>query len=285
MRLYLLIPVVLALTVLEFVAGPNTNNENNYGFKYTEHKLEPEFKYGDMTAFLSCNLTNTTGHFVGQAVQWYKNNISVETDKEHYTVLNNNTLRIYNPKRIHSGVYFARFKIFEQNVLSSYNCSVRYFAKPLILDFPKSVYLQEGDDLELKCNIKGYPPAMVTWSRKDVQLLPSLDSSHIMLYAFNNVENARIVIKNIHHEEAGDYVCLAYSSHFNYSVSKHVVVRISGKMDVLWPLLGILICVLLMALITAAHEANASKRIKREEAILYRESFMVSEANKESEKT
>ncbi|CAG5134579.1 unnamed protein product [Candidula unifasciata] len=239
----------------------------------TEYKHEPEFHYGDMKAYLFCDIANATGHRLGRVINWYKNNTVVENDK-HFKIKPNNTLEIHRPKRNYSGVYVARHKIYDNNVPLDYDCFVRYFAKPLVLDFPTSANIQEGETLTLRCVVKGFPPAVVSWFRNGVKLVDMKNSSHVRFFELDGVANGRLVIAKTKRQEAGMYKCVAHSAHFNYSNSKEILVRVSDKMAALYPLLGILAGVIILSLLIVTHEANAKKRIKSEEAKLYRESFL-----------
>ncbi|BFZ01981.1 hypothetical protein BsWGS_05020 [Bradybaena similaris] len=233
-----------------------------------EDKLEPVFVLGMKTATLSCSIEMDASQNSITHLAWYKDDklISSRVDSPRFeTLVNNNTLIIHKPIRDDSGLYIARFEITGRS--HPYDCHVHFRAGPLVLDFEKSTNLIEGDDMELQCIVKGYPYAVVTWY-KDSEIVnaSSGDDNRVTLQELGGYKNARLFIRRINYNDAGEYKCAAFSVYFPNSTSeKKITVRIKDKLAALWPFLGIVGEVVVLCIIIFIYEKRRNKEVQMEE--------------------
>ncbi|CAL1543889.1 unnamed protein product [Lymnaea stagnalis] len=228
----------------------------------TETKSEPLFGFGNKTAELSCTIDHKYS-----SVVWLQNTtlISELKDKDRF-VAQNTTLIINNPERTDGNKYIARFTldVAPHNKPETYDCEVEFFASPLVKDFEKSKNLIQEDNLELQCQVLGYPPAVVTWY-KDNEPLNATGSDRVLLFPLKGYKNAHLKIKNVDFNDAGDYKCEAFSDHFNDSSAKEVTVRVKDKLAALWPFLGIVGEVVVLCTIIFIYEKRRNKQAEQEE--------------------
>jgi len=102
--------------------------------------------------------------------------------------------------------------------------------------FPdRSLSLIQGDKLELKCSVWGYPTPAISWTRSsangsDVELT---NTSRITLSDVDNVRNAMLTIADMSLDDYGQYRCQAYNG-YEYSGDKSsvntagILVRVKG---------------------------------------------------------
>ncbi|KAI8777694.1 basigin-like isoform X1 [Biomphalaria glabrata] len=223
--------------------------ETKEGFTFNEaNKTE--------SANLSCNINLPNV----KNVTWIKNNIDL-SDKSHY-IEENNTLTIKNPERKHAGTYIARF--FIEGSSDHYDCEVDFTAPPHVDDFEKAKNLIQDDNMELQCKVQGFPHAVVTWYKDDIELNVT-EGGRVTLMPLNGYKNAHLKIKSVEFSDAGEYECKAYSAYFDVSSSKKVTVRVKDKLAALWPFLGIVGEVIILCTIIFIYEKRRNKRAEQEE--------------------
>lgn len=85
--------------------------------------------------------------------------------------------------------------------------------------------------MELQCIVKGYPYAVVTWYKgSEIVNASTGDDNRVTLQELGGYKNARLFIRRINYNDAGDYKCVAYSAYFPNSTSeKKITVRIKGR--------------------------------------------------------
>ncbi|KAH9490676.1 hypothetical protein Btru_032740 [Bulinus truncatus] len=143
------------------------------------------------------------------------------------------------------------------------NCTVSYTAPPLVLDMVKSQNLEKGNDLDILCDVKGFPGSVVTWTRDGVELTEN--TTRVNLMDNDMVKNAYLHIKSLDYSDEGLYNCTAYSSHFNKSHSKSLVVRVKNPIAWVWPLVGIIVEVIFLAIIIFACAKFDKRRLIQSE--------------------
>ncbi|CAG5121378.1 unnamed protein product [Candidula unifasciata] len=233
-----------------------------------EEKSEPIFVLGMKTATLSCDIEMGMNQNSDRSINWYKNEnlVTSRKDSHRFTIVDaNNSLIIQKPTREDAGLYVAKFSIPGRS--HPYECHVHFRAGPLVLDFEKSKNLIEGDDMELHCVVKGYPYAVVTWY-KDTSIVNAStgDDNRVTLRELHGHKNARLFVRRVNYDDAGDYMCEAYSSYFpNETSSKRIRIRIKDKLAALWPFLGIVGEVVLLCIIIFIYERRRSKQVLMED--------------------
>uniref|UniRef100_A0A0B7A908 Ig-like domain-containing protein n=1 Tax=Arion vulgaris TaxID=1028688 RepID=A0A0B7A908_9EUPU len=226
-----------------------------------ETKTEPTFVLGSKSASLSC-VIQYDGKSPSNLI-WLKNNVQISTrsDSNRFVIIgDNNTLIINNPIREDAGLYIARFSIPDST--HAYDCEVQYLAGPLVLDFEKSMNIIEGEELDLRCVVKGYPYAHITWKKDEIVI----NDSRVILSELYGHINAHLLIRRTMYSDAGVYACEPYSAQFpNDTSGKSVTVRIKDKLAALWPFLGIVGEVLVLCIVIFIYEKRRSKQIQKED--------------------
>ncbi|BFZ26070.1 hypothetical protein BsWGS_29111 [Bradybaena similaris] len=224
-----------------------------------ENKIEGEFFFGNKTTVLECTLTFPDTTIQASFNEWLKNNASL-SGIEQFSDYGNGTLVITNPKRSDSGLYTARYDVTGVDGKSTHDCEVVYSAAPLVLDMAKSKNIIEGDTLYLECLVKGYPPANITWLKDSHEIVT--DGERILLESYNDIDNARLIIKRVTTSDAGNFNCTARGTGGQEESSKSIRVRVKGRLEWLWPVIGILCEAVALAIVIFA-----CSKIKKDDAI------------------
>lgn len=105
---------------------------------------------------------------------------------------------------------------------------INFSAAPLVLDFDKSKNLIQEDNLELKCQVKGYPRIPVMWLKDGKPLNITEQNDRIRLSSLNGYKDAFLKIESVEFDDEGEYTCEAVSEQFNVTSRKSVTVRVKG---------------------------------------------------------
>ncbi|XP_005112273.1 neuroplastin isoform X2 [Aplysia californica] len=245
----------------------NNVAETTYDITLTaikENKTEPRFYMGNDTATLSCSISipGSSSRKIEGPI-WFKNGTKVSELKDadrFESSLENKTLVISETTRQDAGLYVAQFEI---DGSEKYDCQVAYIAGPLVLDFEKSKNLIQEDNMELRCQVKGYPYAVVTWFKDDQKLNVSKDNDRIQQTPLDGYQNARLTIKNVEFSDAGEYRCEAYTESLNETNAKTIVVRVKDKLAALWPFLGIVCEVFILCTIIFIYEKKRNRQAEQ----------------------
>lgn len=100
---------------------------------------------------------------------------------------------------------------------------------PQVQDFEKPKNYIEGEKMDLKCTVKGYPLSTVTWYKDNAVLNISKDGRHHLQETFDEHHIVSLVVQKVVFEDAGDYTCEAYSALYNETSRKTLTVRVKGK--------------------------------------------------------
>ncbi|KAH9490675.1 hypothetical protein Btru_032738 [Bulinus truncatus] len=231
-------------------------------FVVKKNKYEDHFYYGNKTGTLSCEIevSGATVNFK----KWLFHGEELKNTNKKYKA-DNATLIIERPNRDDAGPYAAVFEIIKGDADPiEYKCEVDYTAGPLVMDLAKSINLEKGDDLKISCEVKGYPKAVVFWQR-DQQNLTGNDT---IFSEFKGYKAAQIEIKDLQFDDAGNYTCTAYSVEFQNSSTKSIIVRVKDPIAWIWPLIGILVEILILAvIILICNQVEKRKRAKELDSI------------------
>ncbi|GFR98076.1 neuroplastin [Elysia marginata] len=197
-----------------------------------EDKPEPVFYFGNETIELYC----TTGLTEAKLKGWFKGDEQIE-DGEKYKLNSTGALKIMKLDRDDAGLYTARYDLTNQ-VNKTYDCIVEYKAGPLVLDMDKSINKVEGDSVDIKCEVKGWPHPEITWL-KGKEVLKEKSGS-IKFSPNSEVANATLTLSDLEYDDAGTYTCRAYTKEFNETNEKSIKLRVKDKLEWLWPFLGII---------------------------------------------
>ncbi|KAK3727458.1 hypothetical protein RRG08_058875 [Elysia crispata] len=218
----------------------------------TETKPEAVYYFGNDTVKLYCKAS-----LGKEAVfqHWLKNNKNLE-EGEKYKMHANGSLSILKLDRDDAGDYMARYNLTDQEN-KTYDCVVSYKAGPLVLDMAKSINKDEGESVDIKCEVKGWPHPKVTWLKNDKVLRQQKDK--ITFSSHNEVTDAKLTISNLKYEDEGMYTCNAYSVEFNETNEKSIKLRVKDKLAWLWPFLGIIAQIIVLVLLIVAFEKFKKK--------------------------
>ncbi|XP_025077209.1 hemicentin-1-like isoform X2 [Pomacea canaliculata] len=202
-------------------------------------------------------------------VTWLKNGTNVSElnslSKTQFVEHNNGDLKIIRPKRDIAGVYVCRYS--DKNKMEVEK-NVTLFAEPYVLPFQANVSLTEQGRVELLCRVLGYPrPISITWFKDGVEINMTeereLNESHYNFSEAEGYSNARLVIESVVIEDDGNYTC--WASNGSITRGNWVLIRVRGKLAPLWPLLGILVQVILLAVIISVSEKRRKRKEKAED--------------------
>ncbi|CAG5123544.1 unnamed protein product, partial [Candidula unifasciata] len=226
-------------------ANGDTNKTTISLTALTEIKMGGTYSFGNQSATLMCSLVLRSG-IQATFQEWLRDNISLSqlTDRDRFQQYDNGTLLIKRPTRRDGGLYIARYNV-TMKYGPYYDCEVVYKAAPLVLDMEKSKSLIEGENLNISCIVKGYPPPTVKWFKDGLELK---DGGRIHLAKHNGIENASLSVQTVEDSDGGKYVCNATDEDGQNSY-KSITVRIKDRLDWLWPVIGIICEAIVLSLV------------------------------------
>jgi len=201
---------------------------------------------------LTCNLTNIAED--DATVEWIKDgdkeNI-LESDDTYTVFPKNHTLLIKKAMPDDAGTYECSTT---SKTPFTKQFSVYFF---YMRAMPKSLVVNEAQDVSLKCEVKGKPIPTVQWLKDDLKLN---DTDTKFEYDANDDSIAKAVLsfKNSQQTDRGSYTCQVSSDMGVYNSSTYI--RVKSVYAPLYPAVGILVEIVLLAVIIIFFERRAAKQ-------------------------
>lgn len=95
-------------------------------------------------------------------------------------------------------------------------------AGPSVQEFLKSKNIIQGEKMELRCIVKGYPPPAISWLKNNETRNFTLLSNAI------NEQVAQLFVESVDFGDSGDYICTAHSATLNRTSSQTLTVKVKG---------------------------------------------------------
>lgn len=123
-------------------------------------------------------------------------------------------------------VWFLTSKNLQNEVLKLQSFAFLLGA-PKIGKMDTSKNVVQEDDLEIKCDVTGYPYPSVTWKKDGQPLTPNKRIT--LSSADEKYNNAILSINNLEFEDKGEYTCNATNSVNPAGKTATIVIRVKGN--------------------------------------------------------
>jgi hypothetical protein len=191
------------------------------------------------TAVLVCEPT-----IHGTEIQWFKDEEKLDTEdnRKYSVVVANSSLEIHYAGRKDIGEYVCK-----ENDESE--ATVMLFAAPYVRN-DSSINLNKGNTLEVECLAWGHPKPTVTWYSKGRAIVA--DGVRVTFSNTSEALGGMLHMEDMQLEDYDHYVCSAYNEYGVHNGT--TLVRVKSPLAALWPILGIVIQLGILAVIIFFYE-------------------------------
>jgi len=182
-----------------------------------------------------------------------------QSEDKHFTVSNTDTNSVLNFSRVGQADIGTWRCIVTDSQGLNVSKEVNLFSLPQAMPLPRSYNRVEGEEVELQCEVYGWPMPTLSWRRGDQPLNTSDDRVSII--------NGTLKIVNLRLEDRADYICVASSTYNNteYEDTSSTLVRVKDNLAPLWPFLGILFEIVILAVIIVSYECYRRNKKSEDE--------------------
>jgi len=199
----------------------------------------------------------------GADVTWYRNEKEL-TDGEKYSFSReNNSITI-------KSVGYDDIGVYQCEVNDELRVNVTLYSVPFVLN-GKSINTNPGYNITIDCRVRGLPSAVVTWygysPQNELGQLIESDGKHYIMSNTTTTTNGQLTLPDLVYEDYKVYLCMA-TNEFG-SNNGTTLVRVKKPYRAVWPIIGILVQVLVLAVIIYFYERRKKKEMeieKRREA-------------------
>ncbi|XP_014209194.1 basigin [Copidosoma floridanum] len=154
-------------------------------------------------------------------------------------------------------------------VFGNYSCRVgnvsadyRIVRKPDVVMHPWTNVV-EGEKLHLTCSVKtGDPGLKILWMFQDHNYTAPMGRVKLNKDEERNINNAIFIVDEVKQIDKGTVSCIAYYTGVTdpqYSDEASTVIRVKGRLDAIYPFLGICAEVIILCLIIVIYEKKRNK--------------------------
>lgn len=231
-------------------------------FSVTTENGELPLTSGNVT--VACRATDLTAATPDQYEITWQHDGKTLVDGDKYSIFSNGTLLIKNTKRDDMGEYQCTFVFFPTSPRDRHEVKPLppiVNAGPAIVSHDNNKNMVQGDVLELKCEVAGYPKPTVTWFKDNVKMNTT---DRINFHEYKGAFG-KLKIFALEDSDEGYYKCLAENIIPPYNATAEMRIRVKDKLAALWPFLGIVAEVIVLCVIILVYEKRRSKKLAAEE--------------------
>ena len=96
----------------------------------------------------------------------------------------------------------------------------------MVVDHDNNKNMVQGDKLELKCEVTGYPVPVVVWVKDDVELK---STDRISFQPYKDSTTGQLKIFDLDYADDGNYSCVAKNEFDPLTAKAYMKVRVKGK--------------------------------------------------------